>query len=276
MAKLIEPASILGKAIEAVPAVKYALGIAGIVAVIAIIVGGWKIDPRVAIVGVIIMLIFMVILRIFATVTTTGAALPAMVFLWFCLLVFIAAVTCLFTSVFWDYPVPLKSRVFAAPQSMFSLTVRAHGENQPKITAGTVTVVCDDFHQAGEFHEDGEANFKLPQRCWDSAGTRLLPEVSGFCSKWQPVRIKNSAVELELESCLPHLSGIIIPTPQRPTDVRVVIDEGKEQPTVSADGTFDIPVVTATGSVHLQVFVRGKLQYDRYKSVPGNVTIKVK
>lgn len=277
MANLIEPASILGKAIKAVPAVKYALGVAGIAAVIAIIVGAWKIDYRVAIVGVIIMLIFMVILRIFAVVTTTGAALPATVFLWFCLVIFIAAVTCLFTSVFWDYPVPLKSRVFAAsPQSIFSLTVTAHGENQPKITAGTVTIDCEGFRGTQKFTENGKANFELPQRCWDNDTTRLLPEIAGFCSEWQPVRIKKSAVELPLKSCLPHLRGIIIPTPKRPTDLRIVIDDGREQATVNADGTFDVPVVTETGSVHLQVFVRGRPQYDRYKSVPGNVAINVR
>jgi hypothetical protein len=53
--------SVLRQAVKAVPAVRYALGIAGIFAVIAI-VQGFRIDLRIAVFGAIIMLVLMTLL----------------------------------------------------------------------------------------------------------------------------------------------------------------------------------------------------------------------
>jgi len=47
----LNPITVLGEAIRAVPAVKYALGIAGIVSAIAIVTGGFRIDLRIAVFG---------------------------------------------------------------------------------------------------------------------------------------------------------------------------------------------------------------------------------
>jgi hypothetical protein len=104
---------ILNKAIKAVPAVKYALGIAGIVAGIAI-VASMHTSYTLAAFGTVIMLILMTVLVVFARVTKTiniGMQTPALVFTWFALLLTMATAFLLFTSVFFGIPVDLK-RVF--------------------------------------------------------------------------------------------------------------------------------------------------------------------
>lgn len=101
------PATILKEAVRGVPAVKYALGIAGIVSVIAIVTVGWKIDPLVAVLGTVVMLVLMTVLVIFARLSTTAAGqfiYAIQVFMWASLALTIAAAFLLFTSVFFHWP----------------------------------------------------------------------------------------------------------------------------------------------------------------------------
>jgi hypothetical protein len=65
---LVTPPSILKEAIKAVPAVKYALGIGGIIAVIAII-SAFGISFRVALLGAVVMIILMTVLVVFASIS---------------------------------------------------------------------------------------------------------------------------------------------------------------------------------------------------------------
>jgi hypothetical protein len=116
-----DPKGILDKAIKAVPAVKYALGIAGIVAAIAI-VASMHISYALAALGTVIMLILMTVLVVFARVaksTSVRMQAPALVFTWFALLLTMATAFLLFTSVFFGAPVDLK-RVFAPLESSAS------------------------------------------------------------------------------------------------------------------------------------------------------------
>lgn len=103
----------LQAAIKKVPPVKYALGLAGIAAALAII-KGLLVDWRVALFGTIVMLILMAVLLIFAKLATIGAKwfiVPAIIFMWFSLLLFISSGSFLFTSVFFDWPIPLRAVV---------------------------------------------------------------------------------------------------------------------------------------------------------------------
>lgn len=124
------PMQFLREAITAVPAVKYALGIGGIVATVAIIYS-FKIDPRVAFVGTVVMLVLMGILVVFARMASIASAtmlLPALVFTWFVLLIFIALSISLFTSVFYQKPLDLsywltgKSQASVLPPEPIRLT----------------------------------------------------------------------------------------------------------------------------------------------------------
>jgi hypothetical protein len=107
----ISPAiQVLGAAIKKVPAVKYAFGLAGIAAAIAII-KGLLVDWRVAVFGTIVMLILMAVLLVFAKLATMLGKWfigPAITLMWFSLLLFIFTGSFLFTSVFFDWPLQLK------------------------------------------------------------------------------------------------------------------------------------------------------------------------
>jgi hypothetical protein len=88
-------------------AMKWALGIAGIVALIAIVTGGWNVDPKIAVFGTIIMLVLMVVLVIFVRLSQTAAAQfrnIVLVFMWSSLSLTLATAVLLFTSVFFRWP----------------------------------------------------------------------------------------------------------------------------------------------------------------------------
>jgi hypothetical protein len=112
------PATILKEAIKSVPEVKWALAIAGIISVVAIVRVGWKIDPMVAVLGTIVMLVLMAVLVVFAKLSTTAATefrYAIQVFMWASLLLTIAAAALLFTSVFFQWPPVFAARIYKAP-----------------------------------------------------------------------------------------------------------------------------------------------------------------
>ena len=101
------PGELLKDALKSVPQLKWALGVAGILAIIAIVVGGWKINPMIAVFGTIVMLVLMVVLVIFARLSTATAVefrWAVQVFMWASLCLTIAAAGLLFTSVFFSWP----------------------------------------------------------------------------------------------------------------------------------------------------------------------------
>jgi hypothetical protein len=113
LSQVISPLGILKQALNKVPAVKYALGVAGIAAAIAII-KALVTDLRLALFGIIIMLILMTVLFVFAKLTSIASKeirLAAIAFLWSSLLLTIASASLLFTSVFFDWPINLKYMV---------------------------------------------------------------------------------------------------------------------------------------------------------------------
>lgn len=106
---MLNPVTFLREAVRAVPAIRYALGVGGIVATIAIIFA-FEIAPKIAFVGTVVMLLLMAVLVIFArTVSLAGprTLLPALVLTWFSLLIFIAVSLALFSSVFFQKPLDL-------------------------------------------------------------------------------------------------------------------------------------------------------------------------
>lgn len=100
----------LREAVKAVPAVRYALGVGGIAATVAIIVS-FRIDPLVAFVGTVVMISLMAILVIFARMAALAGPvmmMPALVFTWFTLILFMAVSLALCGSVFIGKPVDLQ------------------------------------------------------------------------------------------------------------------------------------------------------------------------
>jgi hypothetical protein len=106
----IGPIAILNQAINRVPALKYALGLAGIAAAIAII-RTLVTDLRLAAFGIVVMVVLMTVLFVFAKLSAIGpreVRLPALALMWFSLLLTITSASLLFTSVFFDWPLSLK------------------------------------------------------------------------------------------------------------------------------------------------------------------------
>jgi hypothetical protein len=107
---------IIKSAIEAVPAVRYALGVAGIGAAVALVAGFAK-DFKVAVFGIIIMFVLMTVLVVFSrfvVIAAGGVQLLALVLAWAFVIIIIAAVFLLFTSFFLEWPHPI-THYFGGP-----------------------------------------------------------------------------------------------------------------------------------------------------------------
>jgi hypothetical protein len=102
------PGSFLTQAIKAVPAVRWALAIGGVLAVPAIVYSWFKThDIRIAALSLIGMLFLMMVMVIFAKSAGMPGSffrMPGLIFTWFCLVLFIAISTALFGSIFFDHP----------------------------------------------------------------------------------------------------------------------------------------------------------------------------
>lgn len=97
------------EAIQAVPAVKYALGVGGVVVIIAI-VSSFGINYRVATIGFPIALVMMILLLIFAklaTVKPEGFLTPFVVMTWFSIIAMAATVFFIMSGVFFKWPLDL-------------------------------------------------------------------------------------------------------------------------------------------------------------------------
>ncbi len=113
----LDPTKLLQEAIKAVPALKYALGIVGVVSAIAI-VASLGISFQVAVFGTIVMLLLMTLLVVFSKLTTIAPPLfvtPVLVFMWSSLVLTIATALLLFSSVFFRWPVDLHTWIASGP-----------------------------------------------------------------------------------------------------------------------------------------------------------------
>ncbi|MGL6097425.1 MAG: hypothetical protein ACRC7O_16710 [Fimbriiglobus sp.] len=98
--------AVIREAIKAVPSVRYALGVAGVVAVVALAVG-WFFDVRIAVAGVVVMFVFMTVLVIFANFAKMRhpqVMYASIVLMWALVSLFIVWAGLLTSSVFFNYP----------------------------------------------------------------------------------------------------------------------------------------------------------------------------
>ena len=104
---------ILRESIRAVPAVKYALGVSGVIAAIALIKAfnlGWS----VAALGAVVMFGLMTLLLLFARLTAYGPSFfytPARVFTWAFVIITVTCAVLLASSVFFNEPIHLRDVV---------------------------------------------------------------------------------------------------------------------------------------------------------------------
>ncbi len=109
----LNPVSTLRNAVSAVPQVKYAAGITGLAAAVAIVLG-FVSDIRIAIFGVLIILGLMYLLAIFTQVLTNipGLRWLAGFLVWSLAILFITTLVLVFTSYAFGKPETLSSRLF--------------------------------------------------------------------------------------------------------------------------------------------------------------------
>lgn len=109
----IAPMAFLRRAISAVPAVKWALGVGGIVAVL-VIIKGFAINWVTAALGTAVMFVFMAVLVVFARLAEEkrGSLRKLSFFVaWSSVLLTMATALALFLSIFFNWPLHLKDRI---------------------------------------------------------------------------------------------------------------------------------------------------------------------
>jgi hypothetical protein len=102
----MNPLRVLREAIKAVPAVKFALAVAGVAAVVAIVLG-FRLKPEVAVFGTLIVIGLMFVLVVFSRYAGEQNATfvgPAVVLVWFYTLAVIVTTTLFITSYFIHWP----------------------------------------------------------------------------------------------------------------------------------------------------------------------------
>lgn len=104
------PSDFVRQAVRAVPAVKWAIGVGGVIATISIIFS-FDLEPRFTVIGTMLMILGMTLLFVFARLVAVAKGrfvLPALALTWFTLLLFFAICVALFLSVFFNKPAGLR------------------------------------------------------------------------------------------------------------------------------------------------------------------------
>jgi Caspase domain len=109
----MSPGSLIRAATEAHPAFKYSIVVAGLAAIVATVTR-FGISAVSLVFGVIILVFLMVTFLLFARATslaTRSMTLPALVLVWGGLALSLLTATLLFTSAFFDFPLPLREAI---------------------------------------------------------------------------------------------------------------------------------------------------------------------
>jgi hypothetical protein len=179
---------ILREAIKAVPAVKYALGVAGIASAITIVVG-FRLDLRIAVFGTPIMVMFMTLLVLFARLakmTPSKFMRPALVFTWSVVVITIATVTLLLTSVFWRWPMDFQNWLRSGASDTANI-------EKPRTNMSIAGIVVDQDTNQGvgqativiagrteEYVTEDSGNFRIDLRADAPKRLRIHVSKSGF------------------------------------------------------------------------------------------------
>jgi HEAT repeat protein/Tfp pilus assembly protein PilF len=160
---------IIKESIRAVPAMKYALAVVGIIAVVGM-VRAFNLSPPVAVFGAVITLVLMVAMLIFARLTTVARKhflLPAQVMMWSFLAVSIATASLLFTCAFFQWPKPVQELIYVGPvrpdhtKEVQVLTARARSQLKARDYAGAWKSIEQAVNLAPDSEEAREEQVEL-------------------------------------------------------------------------------------------------------------------
>ena len=156
--------NVLRESIRAVPAMRYALAVAGLLAVVGL-VGAFKISPQMAVFGAIITLVLMVAMVIFARLTTTASRhffIPATIMMWAFLIVTVASAFLLFTSAFFQWPRGLRELMGPPPVAVSTIGETDDAENiDPLVAAAQLQRMNRDY--AGAWNTIRRATAAAPK-----------------------------------------------------------------------------------------------------------------
>jgi hypothetical protein len=127
----ISPANLIQSARNAHPAFKYAIVIGGLCGIIATVYS-FGLSPATLVFGVIILICLMVVFVVFARVATLAAgalAVPATILVYTVLALLVRTTALLFTSAFFDIPLPFKTTIVHS----FGATTSAPGPSAPNL-----------------------------------------------------------------------------------------------------------------------------------------------
>jgi hypothetical protein len=138
------PTQILREAIRAVPVIKYALGIAGIAAAMAVILSFQTSFLQFALATTIMFVLMSVLMVLAKAWRSVDFRRPLLTFVWFSVIYVMSASTAIFTSFFFDAPLSLKSvvqsRAVPVPPATGGRTYGDGRPLKPDDTIGHVTV----------------------------------------------------------------------------------------------------------------------------------------
>ena len=152
----VTPPNFLKSAIRAVPVVKYALGVGGIVATIGII-KTFRVSSRDAILGTVIMLMLMAVLVVVSkfAAQTTGALRPLILFFaWSCLILVVLTALFLFLSAFFGWPLDLRGEIRSS---------QSQAQEEPKPEVSEPNLLPTE-HQTNPAPPPPKANSKIKQK----------------------------------------------------------------------------------------------------------------
>lgn len=233
----------LREAVRAVPAVRYALGVGGVAAVAAIVYS-FRLNPGFALVGTVITFVLMGVLLIFARASALAGIklqLPALVFAWFTLLLFMATSTLLFTGVFIGKPLNLQSILVRAP-------------DKPDAQS-------DDESETRPTDSLADAEEPAAPDTIDATWVRTLPSGwSGYANGWFGKECACASPSLLPFPSLPYQPGSVVELPNRCSSA-IEVAVGKLEPTSTGLVRSVARAIVAPRSV-FQADVGGAMSFD--------------
>jgi hypothetical protein len=139
----LSPASLIRSAKAAHPAFKYAIVVAGLAAIVSVVLH-FGASPATLVFGSIIIVALMTLFLVFAQATSiskTTMALPALVLIWSFMIITIFTVILLFISTFFDFPLPLKTAIMrntpAPSESLIEKEIPLYRQSNHSMTSSS-------------------------------------------------------------------------------------------------------------------------------------------
>jgi hypothetical protein len=223
----MEPFALLREARKAVPAVRFALGVAGVAAAVALVVGVIK-SPAVAVFGTIIMLGLMFVLLVFSSIArkTTSPITQtfAHVLTGFFVLMIMVTTIFLFTSTFFSYPRPINQLLVITPPTHTPNVSPDPGADAQDIYTfdfnppSPVTLTGDNIEITASIKDKSNNNLTVPIS-WelkDSSDSRYID----IYQRGNTVRIiKKAGAAAAADDGSPLVIGLAVSAQQRGRDL---------------------------------------------------------